>query len=112
MPEAHPFEEMLKKISEAMRAELGPAYPTLVEGTDMALAIAAKVTLAVANVASGKMLDRSNQRAIKDFQESCMQRVYMAAVAESFQNKALLSKIQTAMIQAIEAAQKISKEPK
>lgn len=105
MPETHPFEEMLKKIAEAVRAELGPTYQNIVESPDMALALSAKVALAVANIAAGKMLDRSSQRAIKDFQEACLQRVFMSAVAETFQNKALLGKIQTAMLQAAAAQQ-------
>jgi hypothetical protein len=108
MSETHPFEEMLKKIAEAVRAELGPTYQNIIESPDLALALSAKVALAVANIAAGKILDRSSQRAIKDFQEACLQRVFMSGVAETFQNKALLAKIQTAMLQA--AAQQLKEK--
>lgn len=111
MSSENPFESMLEKVAEAIKAELGPTYVGLVAGPDMGVAVAAKVALAVANVADNRMLDRSNQRIIKAAQEACLRRIFMACVAESFQNKALLGKIQTAVVQAA-AASLAQQDPK
>lgn len=103
MPEIHPLEEMLTKIAEAVRADLGPTYQEIVLSPNMALAIAGKLSLALANVASSKMLDRSSQRVIREWQDNCLQQVFMSAISSCFQNKALLAKIQTIMVATIAA---------
>lgn len=109
MSEVHPLEEMLKKIADAVRTDLGPAYQEIVLSPNMALAIAGKLSLALANVASNKMLDRTSQRVIKEWQDNCIQQVYMSAVSSCFQNKALLTKIQNIMVTAV-ATQKDQKK--
>jgi hypothetical protein len=103
MPEIPALEEMLKKIADAVCADLGPAYQEIVLSKNMALAIASKLSLTLANMATSKMLDRSSQRVIREWQDNCLQQVYLAAISSCFQNKALLAKIQTIMVAAVSA---------
>lgn len=103
MSDTHPLEDMLKKIADAVQADLGPAYQEIVLSPNMALAIAGKLSLALANVANNRMLDRSSQRMIKEWQDNCIQQVYMSAISSCFMNKALLTKIQNIILAAVAA---------